>query len=126
VVKGGGLPGSGRMTGVTVDAKLSVVVIVAGMADATYFGRPDENAVDMASGTAGVKVRAGELESGLVMVKGGRIPGCGGMAGATIIAKCASMMVIVAMTGGTILRRALKHIRDGVTLGTDCVDVSAI
>ncbi len=47
------------------------------------------------------------------------------MAQATTGAKCAGMMVIEGVTGVTILGRALKHIRGGVTLGADRIDVRA-
>ncbi len=79
----------------------------------------------MASVTGLVLVSAGQGERCLVVVKRGRFPGCGGMAQATTGAKCAGMMVIEGVTGVTILGRALKHIRGGVTLGADRIDVRA-
>lgn len=81
VAKGGGLPGCGSVAGCTASPILSAVVIVLGMAGVAILGCASKDVVDMTLGACGVDVFAGQREGGQVVIKGGRLPCGGGVAG---------------------------------------------
>ena len=69
-----------------------------------------ENTVHMAARTCRAAVRTSQFESCQVMVKPGRFPGVGIVAGFAILAKGPIMMIIASMTGKAVHRCALEDI----------------
>ena len=80
------------------------------MAAGTSLGGALEDIVDMALSTGHAGVRAGQFEGRKIMIKGGRLPGCGRVTGGTNLAKGSVMLILV--TGNTTRRRALEDIID--------------
>lgn len=62
------------MTASTIRTVLTAVTIIIGMAGKTGGRGAFEDAIDMAAGTGGAGVFAGQHESGFAVIEGGRFP----------------------------------------------------
>jgi len=94
------------MAGGAIRAELPVVFIVVLMTGIAILRRAFINAVHMTTRACHAGMRARQLEGRKIMVKTGRLPGAGGMAGRTIRAELPVVFIVVLMTGIAILRRA--------------------
>lgn len=74
-------------------------------------------AVLMTGGTVCLCMRTRQWEGGAAVVKGGRLPVCGGMAGGAICSVLAAVSVILCMAGIANCGRALEDLV-GMALGT--------
>ena len=92
------------------------------MAGVTIGRRTFEDVVDMTPGTGCTDMRAGKFEGGEIMIKRGRLPGRGGMAGGAVLAK--STVMVITMAGGTIRRGTFEDIV-GMAPGAGCTDMCA-
>ncbi|OIN88161.1 MAG: hypothetical protein AUJ21_11330 [Anaerolineae bacterium CG1_02_58_13] len=108
MVKTGRLPGAGGMAGRTIRAELPLVIVVLLMTGIAILRRAFINAVLMATRASHAGMRARQLEGRKIMVKTGRLPGAGGMAGRAIRAELSLVVVVLLMTGIAILRRAFE------------------
>jgi len=90
----------------------------------TVLRRALEHAVDMALSASHTDVRAGQLESGTIVIERGWLPPCRCVALRAIRAELAVVRIILAVTIHTVLRRALEHAAD-VTPSASHIDVGA-
>lgn len=67
-----------------------------------------KNIVLVAVGTSHIHMRTFQFEIRKIMIKGGWLPGTYGMTGSTILSKFTSMLVILGVTGSTLLRGTLE------------------
>lgn len=93
------------------------------MAGVTVLGGALELAIDMAFCAGSGNMRASQLEHGQVVVKGGGLPGSGGVTGTATGSICAGMRVFGQMTGNAVRGSTLEHAHRGVAFGADSVDV---
>ena len=112
VVKTGPGPGLGGMTGSTILAKLTIVMVIFLMAGKTIGGSTFKYVAGVTGSAQYVRMRTCQLEGGQVVVKRGPGPGLGGMTGRAILAKLAIMMVIFLVTTKTIGRDTSKNVID--------------
>ena len=98
MIKSGGFPGSSGVTGRAVGSIFAAVVIIGCMAGKTGCRRTLELHILMAAAAGDGCVFAGQLETGVGMVKGAGLPGGGCMAGFALCAKCAAVRVNASMT----------------------------
>lgn len=120
VVKGGVFPVFGGVAGGAIGAKLTVVMVVFGVAVNALAGCAFEEVVFMAVITGHVGVFPFQLESGKVMVKGGRFPGFGRVAGGAISAKLTVVRVVFGVAVGAVSLSVFEigaSPRPAVTLG---------
>ena len=96
------------MAGRAIRAELPVVFIVVAMTGIAILRRAFEDAVHMTTRASHAGMRARQLEGRKIMVKTGRLPGAGGMAGRAIRAELSLVVVVLLMTGIAILRRAFE------------------
>jgi hypothetical protein len=122
MIESGRGPTRGRMTGSTIRAILTVVMIILGMAGITISRGPLVNIVDMATRTGHLGVFASQFEGRQVVIKSCGQPAAGRMAGPAIRAELTVVVIIFSMTGITIGRGAFIDIVD-VTTGTRHLDV---
>jgi hypothetical protein len=104
MVKGGGLPARGRVTGLAILSKLPLMRIIFLMAGKTGRGRALENLINMASRAFNFGVFAFQLEGRPVVVKRGRFPTCRLVTGAAFFPKFAFVRIILQVTSGAIRR----------------------
>ena len=96
------------MTRLANRAKRAFVESRVNMAGNTCFGCAYEYAIGMTVGTGDIDMSPGQRECGQVVIEGGRLPGCGGMAGTAIRSILAAVMVIGRMAGITSCRCAFE------------------
>jgi putative component of membrane protein insertase Oxa1/YidC/SpoIIIJ protein YidD len=107
-----------------VGAECAVVSIILAVAIHTVLRCALEHAVDMALSASHTDVRAGQLESGTIVIERGWLPPCRCVALRAIRAELAVVRIILAVTVHTVLRRALEHAVD-VTPSASHIDVGA-
>lgn len=102
------LPFRGFVTRSAVPAELPIVNVAGSVARETVCGRAFKHIVDMAGFAIDREVRSNQLEAGLRMVKVGRFPGRGGMAGFALPAELSQ--VRIHMAGSTVFGRPLEYV----------------
>ena len=112
VVEGGGFPGAGAMAGTAIGPELTAVVVILGMTGAARCGGALKYAVDVTGRTSRGNMGAGQFESGVVVIEGGRLPGAGRMALSTDCPKLAGMRILVGVAGEAGLGSTFKHTVD--------------
>jgi hypothetical protein len=112
MVNSGGEPARGRMAGGAIGAITAIVYIIRSMTRVTVGGSPLENMVDMAAFAADICMFPFQLEDRQIMVKEGRCPTSGSMAGCTVSAISALVCILCSVTGVAILRHRLE-VKDG-------------
>ena len=100
-------PVIGGVTLATLRAEIAIMSIFLRMAGNAVVGRVGKDALDMAALTGQSSVFAGQLESKLIVIKGGRSPVVGGVTVAAQAAKIALMNVFPGVAGNTVAGCAL-------------------
>ena len=95
-------PAGGCVTGRTVCAKLTGVLVVVSMTGITIGRRALENVVDMATGASHLDMFTSQLESQQIMVEIRRKPACGCVAGRAGRAELTVVDIFRSMTGKTV------------------------
>ena len=120
VVERGWLPRRRRVTLRAGSAKCAVVCVLATVAIHTVLRGALEHAVDVASSAGYSDVRARQLESGSIVIEGGRLPALRRVTLRAVGAELAVVRVVLAMAIYALLRRALEELV-GMTSGARCV-----
>lgn len=120
VIKGHLFPIVGRVALRAIGAELAVVRIVLAVAIHTILRGALEHAVDVASSAGHSNVRARQLKSGSIVIKGGRLPALRRVTLRAVGAELAVVRVVLAVAIDALLRRALEELV-GMTSGARCV-----
>ena len=103
-------PAGSAMTGTTIGAELTVVLVLRRMACITICRSTLINAIYVTGATLNIGMFAGKREIGVAVIEVDIRPFGGFMATSTIRAKLTAVLIPRGVTGITILRRPFVHI----------------
>jgi hypothetical protein len=110
-------PCTGSVAGTAIRSETASVSVVFLMTGIAITGSAFVDIVDMAIAAGYRCMRAGQFESGQIVVKGGGSPGSGCMAGPATCPVAAGVIIVVLMTGIAVAGCALVDVI-GMAIGT--------
>lgn len=122
VIEGHVFPAAGIVASLALRSKATIMVIILLVTGIAERWRALERTILMASLTFHVDVRTGQREGRFAVIERHILPAAGVMAGLTLRAKLAIVMIILAMAGKTIHRRAAIR-TTGMTFFASDVDM---